>query len=174
MRFEFSRGHTRHVRVSEGARGLRITTRRDLPLTLEESWRLLCDSRLEQAPRCPIFWAGVPRPRECVLPDGEGDVGASRECRSDQGTVHQRITVWEPPSRLRFHMESTDLSFRRHVDGLADEFHLSAHGAGTRVTRTTTAIAHGPFKTARYAALAIGLKAVHRHVFRNWQTPPAS
>ncbi len=132
----------------------------------EELWPALCDSSVELTPRCPVFYLGTPRPTECRLPDGPGEVEAARQCVSEQGVVRQRITVWEPPARLSFHMEETDIYFHRLVDHLGDTFDLAPDGSGTRITRTTTvAVRHRLFSPA----LWVGLKSVHRFVFRNWQ-----
>lgn len=151
---------------------MRITTTRVLPLPAEQAWRLLCDSRLRLRPLCPVFFLGAPRPHECALPSGEGGAGAERECRSHEGAVRQRITVWEPPARLQFRMESTTLGFDRYLDELVDDFVLVPHPSGTAVTRTTTVTARGHLRWVRYAMVAVGLKSVHRFVFRNWQVDP--
>ncbi|MBU2666790.1 SRPBCC family protein [Actinoplanes bogorensis] len=142
-----------------------VRTRWTMPHTPEQLWPALCDSRVELTPRCPVFCLGTPRPTECRLPEGHGEVGAARQCVSEQGTVRQRITVWEPPARLAFHMEETDLCFGQIVDGLGDVFELTPDGTGTRITRTTTVSASRWFAPA----LWVGLKSVHRFVFRNWQ-----
>ncbi|MGN9779722.1 SRPBCC family protein [Micromonospora sp. H33] len=146
-----------------------VRTRWTVPHPPEVLWPALCDSRMELRPRCPVFCLGAPRPTACRLPDGPGAVGARRQCASEQGVVRQRITRWEPPAQLAFRMESTDLGFHRFVDQLGDEFELSPAGTGTRVTRTTTVTVRGRRYAALYPALWVGLKAVHRFVFRNWQ-----
>ncbi|WP_165823220.1 SRPBCC family protein [Micromonospora globispora] len=146
-----------------------VRTRWTVPHPPEALWPALCDSRLELQPRCPVFYLGTPRPTMCRLPDGPGEVGAARQCVSEQGVVRQRITVWEPPTRLAFHMESTVLGFHRFVDYLGDLFELAPAGRGTQVTRTTTVTVRGFGRAALYPALWIGLKSVHRFVFRNWQ-----
>jgi len=141
-----------------------------MPYPPEALWPLLCDSRLDLQPRCPVFFVGTPRPSSCRLPNGPGDVGASRECVSEQGTVRQRITTWQPPSRLAFHMESTDLGFHRFVSELGDVFVLDpVRGGRTAVTRTTTVTVRGLRRLVLYPALWVGLKSVHRFVYRNWQ-----
>ncbi|TFV68139.1 UNVERIFIED_ORG: hypothetical protein E4P37_00160 [Bacillus sp. AZ43] len=160
------------IRSAEGGAGVRVTTTRVIPSSPADTWRLLCDSRLRLRPLCPVFYLGAPRPHECALPSGEGGPGAERECRSTAGTVHQRITVWEPPARLRFHMETTTLGFGRHLDALEDDFVLVPHPRGTRVTRTTTVVARGWLKPVVSAMVLVGLKSVHRFVFRNWQVAP--
>ncbi|MEV0717262.1 SRPBCC family protein [Asanoa sp. NPDC050611] len=146
-----------------------VRTRWVVPQPPEVLWPVLCDSRIELRHRCPVFYLGTPRPTACRLPEGPGEVGAARQCVSEQGVVRQRITLWEPPSRLAFHMESTDLGFHRYVDQLGDRFDLApAASGGTRVIRTTTVTVNGLRRMALYPALWVGLKSVHRFVFRNW------
>ncbi|MET8526888.1 hypothetical protein [Micromonospora sp. NPDC005172] len=146
-----------------------VRTRWMMPHPPELLWPALCDSRLELQPRCPVFYLGTPRPTTCRLPEGPGEVGVARQCVSEQGVVRQRITTWEPPVRLAFHMESTDLGFHRFVDQLGDVFELTRTERGTQVTRTTTVTVRGFGRAALYPALWVGLKSVHRFVFRNWQ-----
>ena len=151
---------------------MKVTTTRVIPLPPVETWPLLCDSRLRLRPLCPVFFLGAPRPHECALPSGEGGDGAERECRSREGAVRQRITIWEPPGHLRFHMEATTLGFDRYIEQLADDFVLLPHPEGTAVTRTTTFTARGRLRGLRYAMVSVGLKSVHRFVVRNWQVAP--
>jgi len=66
-------------------------------------------------------------------------------------------------------MEETDLCFHRFVDELGDVFELVSEGSGTRITRTTTVSVRSRFSVALYPALWVGLKSVHRFVFRNWE-----
>jgi hypothetical protein len=63
----------------------------------------------------------------------------------------------------------TDLCFDRYVDRLGDVFDLAPAGSGTRITRTTTVSVRNRFAAVLYPALWVGLKSVHRFVFRNWQ-----
>ncbi|MEV3936414.1 hypothetical protein AB0K52_10605 [Glycomyces sp. NPDC049804] len=67
---------------------MRVRTSRTLPLPIESLWTMLCDSRMTEAPRSPLFHLGLPRPVECRLPDGSGGVGQSRECMAANGSVH--------------------------------------------------------------------------------------
>jgi hypothetical protein len=69
-------------------------------------------------------------------------------------------------------MEATTLGFDRYIDELADDFVLLRHPSGTAVTRTTPVTARGRLRGLRYAMVAVGLKSVHRFVFRNWQVAP--
>ncbi|WP_239167104.1 hypothetical protein [Catellatospora coxensis] len=125
---------------------------------------------MDRAPRCPVFAVGTPRPVACALPDGEGGVGAQRECRAVEGVVHQRITRWEPAEVLEFRMEETDLAFAGRVAGIDERFQLACPADGrTRLTRTTTVAVHGAFPTLTALAMSVGLKAVHRYVFASWR-----
>ncbi|QSB14231.1 hypothetical protein JQS43_22390 [Natronosporangium hydrolyticum] len=92
---------------------------------------------------------------------------------SEQGSIQQRITEWTPPTRLAFHMEHTDLAFARCVDRVSDEFQLASldGGTATLLSRTTQIGIRGRFRCLKKAAVFVGLKAVHRHVFRAWQNP---
>jgi hypothetical protein len=148
-----------------------VRTRWSVPHSPEALWPALCDSAVSLTPRCPVFYLGTPRPTECRLPDGPGEVGATRQCVSEQGVVRQRITGWDPPARLAFRMEESDLCFKHIVDQLGDVFDLEPEGAGTRITRTTTVSVRNRFAAVLYPALWVGLKSVHRFVFRNWQRP---
>lgn len=68
-------------------------------------------------------------------------------------------------------MEHTDLAFARCVDGLTDQFELRPFdaGAATLLTRTTRVEIRGRLRCLKQAAVYVGLKAVHRHVFRAWR-----
>ena len=147
---------------------MQVVTEARLPASPEAVWPLLCSSKMDTDVPC-LFRFGVPKPVECRLPDGVGAVGGRRQCVSDRGTIQQRITHWESPRLLRFHMEDTNLRFRTSVTSLVDEFSLVAtEGGGTVVTRKTTFETIGFGRGVKALVLSVGLKAVHRYVFRNW------
>jgi hypothetical protein len=147
-----------------------VTTRTRLDAPPPAVWPLLFDSRMDRAPRCPVFALGAPRPVECALPGGQGGVGAERECRAESGVIHQRITAWQPGEELAFRMEETDLDFARCVDGIEERFALeSADDRATHLTRVTTVTLRGAFPAAKAAFMYVGLKAVHRYVFASWR-----
>lgn len=133
----------------------------------EEVWPLLCSSAMDRDRPC-LFRVGVPKPVRCMLPDGEGSVGARRECVSDQGRVRQRITRWDPPAALAFEMLETDLPFASLVVGIEDTFELSKAPCGTAVLRTTKIDVKRAASVFAPLLLFLGLKQVHRYVFRNW------
>lgn len=96
-------------------------------------------------------------------------MGRHRECMAANGSVHQKITVWEPLSRLEFRMVRTTLVRRWFVASMVEEFRLAAASDGaTRVTRSTT----GRIKACLLFAplVKLGLKEVHRYIFRNCVT----
>ena len=132
-------------------------------------WPLLCNSRMEPTPSC-LFGLGLPQPRQCRLPDGQGGVGSTRQCISDRGVVEQTILIWEEPRHLAFRMDRSDLYFQACVPSIVDDFELvpTADG-GTRATRTTSVQVIGWFRWVKRMALRVGLWKIHRFVFRNWE-----
>lgn len=151
--------------------GMLVRTTTTLNRPGESVWPMLCDSRILLKARCPVFRLGAPRPVECRLPDGSGAPGAARQCVSEQGSIEQVITEWAPPSRLAFRMERTDLTFGRCVRDLSDTFELQPAAGGERTTlvRTTQVTVIGRMRCAKQAAVYIGLKTIHRFVFKNWR-----
>lgn len=132
-------------------------------------WPLLFNSKMDDKQPCYLL-CGLPKPVECRLPDRQGGVGSTRECVSDKGTITQRITEWEPGHKLSFKLEKTDLYFGPCVESIIEQFELSdnSHG-GCQITRTTSFKAKGTFAPFVSIPMLIGLKAIHRYVFRNWR-----
>lgn len=147
---------------------MKVRTSHTFDASPQPIWPLLCDSEMELSP--PLFFLlGIPRPRLCRLPSGVGGVGEVRECVSDRGSIKQRILEWEEPRRLCFEMVDTDISFRRFVRGVVDSFDLEGISTDrTRVTRTTEIVFVGRFQAVKAIAVSLGLKIVHRYVFKNW------
>ncbi|MCH7689172.1 MAG: hypothetical protein IH899_21280 [Planctomycetes bacterium] len=78
--------------------------------------------------------------------------------------------VWDEPKRLSFKMEKTDIYFRSFVRDIVESFDLvPADDGKTKLTRTTNVTLQGRFQFIKRLILFIGLKKVHRFVFRNWQ-----
>ncbi|HYK94163.1 MAG TPA: SRPBCC family protein [Thermoplasmata archaeon] len=144
-----------------------VRTRRRFPQAPADVWPLLLNSRMAPS-RSLWFRLGVPQPVECRVPDGRGGVGSERECVSIQGVVHQRILEWTPPSHLVFRLEWTDLAQARGVGGMRETFDLDPVDGATVVTRTTEVELRGAGNPFRRFVLWVGLKQVHRFVFRNW------
>jgi Polyketide cyclase / dehydrase and lipid transport len=145
-----------------------VRTTQSFPCRPGAVWPLLCNSRMDGRSTL-LFRLGVPQPVQCSVPDGQGGIGSERECTSDQGVVRQRILEWDPERRLSFRMERTDMEFQKFVREIGDTFELVPSHRGTEVTRTTTVRTTGGLHPLRTMGLRIGLKHVHRYVFRNWQ-----
>ena len=147
-----------------------VRTRQKFRCAASTVWPLLLDSQMDLSSPL-MFRLGVPRPLSCRLPRGKGGIGGERECVSDQGIVHQRILEWEPPVRLTFRMEQSDLPQLHSVPELVDTFDLfpGADPQRTVVTRTTQVRIRGPHASWSTFLLFLGLKQVHRYVFRNWR-----
>lgn len=148
---------------------MRVQTTRRLLMSIDETWSRLCRSRMHQPARCPVFYLGVPKPVECRLPDGEGRVGATRECVSDKGSIRQEILVWNAPDELSFRLVETDLIVRHFVAVIEENFRLRALRNGrTEVTRTTTVEMRGGVRRLASPFVRVALMSVHRYVFKNW------
>ena len=154
--------------MTVGPRPLIVRTQRTFRCAPRVVWPLLCDSKMDRSSAI-LFKLGVPQPLECRLPEGRGGVGSERECVSDQGVVHQRILEWVPDSRLAFRMEWTDLPSARSISSIEDSFDLLPLGAKVRVVRTTRVGVLGRYSVLKRFALIIGLRQVHRYVYRNWE-----
>lgn len=148
---------------------MQIRTSTVIAASAECVWPLLCDSKMQGSLPC-VFRLGVPQPLECRLVEGQGGVGASRQCISRQGVVNQRIVHWQPPLSLKFEMVDSNLYFRRCVRYICEEFCLQPlDGGQTVLTRTTTIKAEGFAAVLKELLLCLGLKVVHLYVFKNWR-----
>ena len=65
-------------------------------------------------------------------------------------------------------MVETDLFFARYVDAVREQFELMPAGEGTQIVRTTSLRLKSRAAWVRPLLLSVGLKQVHRYVFRNW------
>ncbi len=144
-----------------------MRTRRRFPASAGAVWPLLCDSRIEGSSRV-LSLLHLPQPIRCRLVGGSGGVGEERECQSDQGVVRQRILEWVPERRLAFRMEGTTLAVQRWIEGMVDTLDLDPQENGLVVTRTTRVQVRGPLRLVKGWLLFLGLKQVHRVVFRGW------
>ena len=132
-------------------------------------WPLLFNSKMDDRQPCYLL-CGLPKPLECRLPDNQGGVGSTRECVSDKGTIQQRITEWIPGHKLSFELVKTDLYFGPCVESIKEQFEITDNNqGGCRIIRTTTFNAKGPLAFLVSIPMYIGLKAIHRYVFRNWK-----
>lgn len=153
--------------MNSGARTMLIRTRRPFHSPAGVVWPLLCNSKMDRS-NSLLFRLGVPQPLECRLPAGDG-VGAERECVSDQGTVHQRILEWVPERALAFRMETNDLPSAKGIEAIEDRFEIEPIRRGVAVYRQTRVQVAADYPLLKRLELRLGLKQVHRYVFRNWQ-----
>jgi hypothetical protein len=65
-------------------------------------------------------------------------------------------------------MVEPDLFFAKYVAAIEERFDLRACQGGTAIVRTTKVTVKPATGTLRRLLLRIGLKQVHRYVFRNW------
>lgn len=116
------------------------------------------------------FLFGLPKPIECRLPSGDGGVGQTRECVSDKGVLVQEILVWEPNKRLQFRLKETDVYFGPCVESIVENFDITVlNDHRTFIKRTTEFRLVKGWNKAAALPMWIGLKAIHRYVFKNWK-----
>ena len=132
-------------------------------------WPLMFNSKMDDK-RPSFFLCGLPKPLECRLTEQDGGVGKTRECISDKGIITQEILEWEPNKRLKFRLKETTIYFGQYVKSIVENFEINSVDKHTStITRTTEFKASTRLKYIMYVPMFIGLKAIHRYVFRNWQ-----
>jgi hypothetical protein len=136
--------------------------------TPERLWPLLFNSRMDQKQPCYLL-CGLPKPVECRLQNGEGGVGTTRECVSDKGTIQQTILEWKPNEKLTFALRETDIYFGPCVDSIVESFEIRPLSKGMcSITRVTTFKIKPYMRPLLTLPMLVGLKSIHRYVFRNW------
>jgi hypothetical protein len=149
---------------------MKVKTTHIINKSPEHLWPLLCNSKMTNSAPV-IFIYCVPKPKECKLKSGEGGVGNERQCISNKGIINQEITVWNVNKELRFEMKDTDMYFGECVTVIKEQFTLEdLSNNKTRITRTTDFTVNGWFQTGKSLLIWIGLKNVHRYVFKNWDS----
>ena len=147
---------------------MHIKTSRRFNVTPEKLWPLLFNSKMDDKQPC-YFLCGLPKPIECRLPD-TGGVGATRECVSDKGIIVQNILEWVPNSKLKFELKQTDIYFGPCVKSIVETFEIQKIDEGhSTITRNTDFVIKSPFRLFISVPMAIGLKSIHRYVFKNWR-----
>ena len=67
-------------------------------------------------------------------------------------------------------MKKTDIYFRHFVQEIVETFDLTpVDDAMTKLMRTTNVTLRGRLQFVKHLLLLVGLKKVHRFVFRNWK-----
>lgn len=147
---------------------MKLATSQKIKTTKEELWPLLFNSKMDGNKPCR-FLMGLPKPMECKLGDKEGGVGKTRLCVSDKGIIKQNILEWYPNEKLVFEMKETDIYFGPCVESILESFTISTiNSEWVKITRETEI----HFKKHSYFLIFpmyIGLKSIHKYVFKNWK-----
>ncbi len=105
--------------------------------TIEQAWEALgrFDSMTGSKPF--LLKAGaLPVPHRCTL-EGEGK-GSVRTCYFDKGTITQKVTAWQKPSRMEFEITGDTLPGNQWLTFSKAGYELTEEAGKTRVTRHTT------------------------------------
>ncbi len=117
-----------------------------------------------------LFRLGIPKPVSCKVLEGEGALGATRQCTTDRGTIDQRIVAFEENRKLRYRMIASTVWCRDWVGHLEDQFTLTPlEGGRTKVERLTEFRAAGWLWPVRQIGLWVALAQAHRYAARNWR-----
>lgn len=160
------------VIMDGAARPVRVTTSVEIAAPARVVWARLCDADMPATAPCEFRLGrlGPPRPVRCELPAGHGGVGATRRCVTTRGVVAQRVTEWVEEERLAFELVAEDAGLGAHVAAMRDAFLLAPTAAGgTRLTRCTELVPHGPCRRLRGMVLAVAIRRVHRFTMRGFR-----
>lgn len=146
-----------------------IRTRHTFNAKPEILWPLLFNSKMDERQPCYLL-CGLPKPLECRLANNEGGVGETRECVSDKGIIQQRIKEWIPNEKLSFELEQTNIYFGPCVESIIEQFDIKPiTNSQSQIVRTTRFKVKDGLRPLVTIPMFIGLKAIHRYVFRNWK-----
>jgi len=112
-----------------------------------------------------LMHIGLPIPERCTLE--RTGVGAKRICYFDKGSIEETVIDWDPPHKMRFTIDRTNMP-GRHWLGFEDaEYTLEPEGNLTKLTRTTTITSHlYPVWYWRYFE-RLGVTSEHQYILQN-------
>jgi hypothetical protein len=111
-----------------------------LPAAPGQVWNNLQSFDSLTAEKPALMYIGLPVPIRCTM-QGSGQ-GAKRTCYFDRGSIEETVTEWQPPNRMRYSIDRTNMP-GRHWLGFEDaEYDLQQSGGGTILTRNTTIISN--------------------------------
>ena len=137
--------------------------------TPDHIWPHFLHARMDDR-RPLLFRFGIPKPMSCKVLEGTPQVGNTRQCTTDLGTIDQRILVCDVNSKLRYRMQKSTVWCGDWVELLEDEFTLTPlDGNRTKVERVTEFRAKGRFNLLKQLALRIALGQAHHYASTNWR-----
>lgn len=128
-------GHRLELRSDIRPRSLEIKSTVWLPSVPENVWPYVQSVDSIGGPKPLLMHLGLPVPQKCVL-QGTA-VGSKRVCYFNQGYIEETVLDWQPPKRMRFSIDRTNLPGRHWLGFEEAQYVLEPSAAGTLVTRTT-------------------------------------
>lgn len=147
---------------------MRIITSYRIKTTPEKLWPLLFGSKMDSKKPC-YFLMGLPKPIECKIEGNIGGVGQKRQCVSDKGTIQQTILEWVPNKKLVFEMAETNIYFGPCVECIKESFVINPLDEKLVLITRETHFSLSRNKFILSIPMWIGLKSIHRYVFKNWK-----
>lgn len=158
-------------RIAENSRGLiineqTITTSITVPCSIDEAWNYIKEIEVLDGPKPLLLQLGLPVPTHCTL--STNGVGGERLCFfKNDGVIRQRVTRWEPNSKMAFDITSSTLRGRAWLHFLDASYEFRKVKGGTYVTRHTRI---GSSLSPRFywkPLEAIGVRAEHDYILNN-------
>ncbi len=113
-----------------------FTTTIHLNAPPERTWNSLTELPELSGSKPFLLVIGLPVPTHCTLQENE--VGGERICVFDQGVMKQRVSHWEPATRLQVEVTESTLPGRLWLEFLDAAYELTPTATGTTLTRTST------------------------------------
>jgi hypothetical protein len=113
-----------------------VITTTTLDASAADVWKSVQALDSLNVPRPLVMRLGLPVPTRCSL-DKEA-LNATRICTFDQGSITQRVTVWDRPRHMVLRIEDVDLNGRFWLGFAEAEYWLETKGDKTVLTRSTT------------------------------------
>jgi hypothetical protein len=158
-------GHQVELKTARQPREAVVTTTMWLPATPEQVWPQIQMMDSITGPKPFLMYVGLPIPQRCVL-SGTA-VGSKRTCYFNQGYIEESVLEWQPPYRMRFSVDRTNLPGRQWLGFENAEYTLQPNGGGTLLTRTTT-ISSGLSPSWYWEPLERwGVSSEHKYLFQN-------
>lgn len=154
-----------------------VTTTITVPCSPADAWRYIKEIERMEGSLPLLLKLGLPVPTRCTL--SINGVGGERICYFRKGgIIRQRVTVWEPHTRMAFDITGCTLHGREWLQFIDAEYEFHPAEGGTTVVRHTRI--HSALSPRFYwrPLEALGVRTEHDYVLQNLlrfastQSPP--
>jgi hypothetical protein len=141
-----------------------VVTSRVFTADADQVWEALLEFQRVTGRKPLLLQLGLPVPLRCTM-EGKG-IGAKRVCYFDDGTIEERVSIWEPPSQLGVVITKVTLPGRDWLQFVDATYELEELGSGRTLVHRTTSYSsvlrpRGYWRLLEY----VGTKAEHEYLF---------